>query len=190
MEAQVGERRVELRHMTTADQFLEALRGHAKVSRAARGQRWIVIIFAVLMAAMAVHFTSQGGYVDPVGLLLAVLFLLLGLVLVPRMTARAQQRIHEHQGERRITVDESGVCVETDHTLARFSWAAMSRYVETRRLFVLVSADKRASCLVFVPKRGTDGTDESERLRELLAAHLPATTAGRGMKRISPQPRT
>ncbi|WP_435212540.1 YcxB family protein [Streptomyces sp. bgisy034] len=169
---QVGERRVEIRHVTTADQFLEALRAHAKVSLAARRQRWFVAVVALLVAAMAVRITPQGGSVQPAGLLIAVLLLLFGLVLAPRMTARSQQRIHEVQGERRITVDESGVSVETDHTFARFGWPAMSRYVETRRLFVLVSADKRASCLVILPKQGVDGRDESVRLRALLDGHL------------------
>ncbi|MFI8087970.1 YcxB family protein [Streptomyces sp. NPDC086080] len=62
--------------------------------------------------------------------------------------------------------------VETDHTFARFDWPAMSRYVETRRLYVLVSADKRASCLVILPKRGVGGRDESVRSRALLDGHL------------------
>ncbi|WP_432135013.1 MULTISPECIES: YcxB family protein [unclassified Streptomyces] len=172
---QAGERRVEVRHTTTADQFREALRGHAKVSPAARRQRWSVLVVGAFLVVMAVHTTDDSIVVDPVSVFLAVLFLLFGLVGIRSMTARAQQRIHEAHGERRITVDESGVTVETAHTLTRYGWPSMSRYVETRHLFVLVSADKRASCLVILPKRGTDGTDHAAPLRDLLGAHLPAS---------------
>ncbi|MET9128577.1 hypothetical protein ACFU3O_01685 [Streptomyces antibioticus] len=44
-------------------------------------------------------------------------------------------------------MDESGVCVESVHTLSRTRWAALSWYVETRWLFVLFSADKEAAYL-------------------------------------------
>jgi hypothetical protein len=46
----------------------------------------------------------------------------------------------------------SGISIETDHTVARFAWSAMSRCLETRRLFVLLTADKGASCLISLPK--------------------------------------
>ncbi|MFR9797769.1 YcxB family protein [Streptomyces sp. MS06] len=176
---QVDERRVELRHTTTTGQFREAMRGHAKVSAAVRRQRVVVVVAAVLMAVMAVHTTPDEMYLDSVGAFFAVAFLLFGLVGLPWMTSRAQQRIHADRGEREITVEDSGVSVRTEHTLVRYGWGAMSRYVETRHLFVLVSADKRASCLVFLPKQGPDGTDESERLREIIGARLPAGRAAR-----------
>ncbi|WP_030860923.1 YcxB family protein [Streptomyces sp. NRRL S-37] len=175
----VGERRVEVRHATTADEWLEALRGHGKVSPAARWRRRFVIVVALVLAAMSFRVMPEGGSLNPFGLGGAALVLLITLVLAPRAAARAQQRIHEARGERVITVDASGVCVETAHTLSRTGWAALSRYVETRRLFVLVSADEQVACLVCVPKRSTDGQDRSEPLRALLDAHLPAAGEGR-----------
>ncbi|MBB4897588.1 YcxB family protein [Streptomyces griseomycini] len=175
----VGERRVEVRHATTADEWLEALRGHAKVSPAMRRRQWSVIVVALVLAALSFRVTPEGGSLDPFGLGGAALVLLIALVLAPRAAARAQQRIHGARGERRITVDESGVCVETAHTLSRTGWPALSRYVETRRLFVLVGADEQAACLVCVPKRSTDGTDRSGPLRALLDAHLPTARESR-----------
>ncbi|WP_432032093.1 YcxB family protein [Streptomyces antibioticus] len=167
--------RVEVRHVSTGDEWLEALRAHTKVSSAARRRRWFAMVAALVLVAMSVRITPEGGSLDPVGLGIAALLLSL-LVLMPRAAARAQQRNHAALGERRITVDESGVCVETAHTLSRTRWSALSRYVETRRLFVLFSADKQAACLICVPKRSADGTDRSEPLRALLDAHL--TRAG------------
>ncbi|MBN0044199.1 YcxB family protein [Streptomyces actuosus] len=170
---QVDGRRVEVRQVTTAAQYREALRGQMKVSPAARRQRMFFVVLALVMAALAVHPTPDGVGVDPVGMSLAAVWLLLGTFALRWLTARAQQRAHGHHGERRIVVDETGVSVETAHTFTRFAWPAMSRYVETRHLFVLASADKRASCVVFLPRQGVGGTDESERLRALFDAHLP-----------------
>ncbi|MEU3090374.1 YcxB family protein [Streptomyces massasporeus] len=169
----VGERRVELRHTATVDQYREALRAHAKVSRAARRQRWMVIAVAVLLVVSAVRLGPDGGRVYPVQLLLAVVFVLLAFVVLPRLQARRAYRTGVSRGgERRIVVDESGVSVETDHTAAHHGWPSLSRYVESRRLFVLLSGGKREACLVFVPKQDADGTDRSELLRALLMAHL------------------
>ncbi|NUV65042.1 YcxB family protein [Streptomyces sp. CAI-85] len=164
--------RVEVRHVSTGDEWVEALRAHAKVSSAARRKRWFAIVATLVLVAMSVRITPEGGSLDPVGLGIAALLLLSLLVLMPRAAARAQQRNHAALGERRITVDESGVCVETAHTLSRTRWSALSRYVETRRLFVLFSADKQAACLICVPKRSADGSDRSKPLRALRDAHL------------------
>lgn len=46
---QVGGWRVEVRHVTTADRFREALRAHARVSPAVRRQRWVAIAAAVVV---------------------------------------------------------------------------------------------------------------------------------------------
>ncbi|WP_415952364.1 hypothetical protein [Streptomyces sp. KLOTTS4A1] len=177
-EQQAGAARVELRHMTTAEQWLEALRGHAKVSPQARRQRLLLVLVALALVAMSVRVTATGVSVKPSAFVPAVVMLGLWLMM-RRLTARAQQRISAGLGARRITVDGSGVCVETAHVLTRFGWPAMSRYVETRQLFLLVSADKRASCLVFLPKVSADGTDRSAELRGLLDAQLPAVRGGR-----------
>ncbi|WP_406172731.1 hypothetical protein [Streptomyces sp. NBC_00996] len=168
------EARVELLHTATVDQFREALRAHAKVSPAARRQRWTVIVAALVIAASGVRLRPGGGTVHPLWPLTAAVFLFLVFVVSPRLRARQAHQVSAAKGGggRRIAVDGTGVSVETAHTFTRFAWPAMSRYVETRTLFVLLTADKSESCLVFLPKQSADGVDESARLRGLLGAHL------------------
>ncbi|MEU4350204.1 YcxB family protein [Streptomyces sp. NPDC023838] len=170
---------VQLVYRATADEFREGIRVLTKASPVGRRGKWIISVFGVVIAAPAVRIDSQGGSVNWVSLLFAVAFVTFGLVIAPRLQARRAHRHAEWEGERRVCVDAFGVTVTTRHTNGWSGWPAFSRYVETPRLFVLLSADPKRACVAFFPKRALPHPDGADRLRWILDQHLPRPTGKR-----------
>ncbi|MEW1694969.1 YcxB family protein [Streptomyces sp. NPDC091278] len=108
----------------------------------------------------------------------AVLFAGLGLVavlaaeLIPVTTARSVFRAVRGQGEGRALVDESGGRWITRDTDTVIRWPMLPRYVETPRLFVLLTARGASTGFAYLPKSGLAGPADADRLRALLDRHL------------------
>ncbi|MFG2284505.1 hypothetical protein ACGFOU_00255 [Streptomyces sp. NPDC048595] len=75
-----------------------------------------------------------------------------------------------HLGEHRVTVDPSGIgTVSERHTNHTESYG---RCVGGRRVFVLLTPDVWGAGVPILPKRGLSTPQDTERMRELLAAAL------------------
>ncbi|MEV4939028.1 YcxB family protein [Streptomyces zaomyceticus] len=104
----------------------------------------------------------------------AVELLLLGLVavgaaeLVPWGTARSVFLMARSQGEVRAVVDEDGGRWITRDTDVRVRWAMLPRYVETPRLFVLLTARRNGTGFAYLPKSGFADPADADRLRAVL----------------------
>ncbi|MFF8836847.1 YcxB family protein [Streptomyces sp. NPDC015130] len=95
-----------------------------------------------------------------------------GAELTPWLTARAFFMAVRSQGEATAVVDEAGGRWSLPDTETTIRWALMPRYVETPRLFVLLTADRTGSGFAYLPKRGLAGPGEEERLRALLDRNI------------------
>ncbi|MFF5917448.1 YcxB family protein [Streptomyces flavochromogenes] len=104
----------------------------------------------------------------------AVEMVLLGLValaaaeLVPWGTARSVFLMARSQGEARAVVDEDGGRWITRDTDIVVRWAMLPRYVETPRLFVLLTARRAGTGFAYLPKSGLADPAGIDRLRAVL----------------------
>ncbi|WP_329623556.1 YcxB family protein [Streptomyces sp. NBC_01255] len=108
----------------------------------------------------------------------AVKLVALGLVavvaaeLAPWLTARSFFLAVRAQGEATAVVDDDGARWTSRDTDTTIRWALMPRYVETPRLFVLLTAKKSGSGFAYLPKRGLAGPGEVDRLRAVLDRNI------------------
>lgn len=104
----------------------------------------------------------------------AVEMTLLGLVavaaaeLVPWGTARSLFLMIRSQGEAKAVVDEDGGRWTTRDTDVMIRWAMLPRYVETPRLFVLLTARRTGTGFAYLPKSGLADPAAVDRLRMVL----------------------
>ncbi|MFJ2777052.1 YcxB family protein [Kitasatospora sp. NPDC087315] len=162
--------RLELSYRPTAEDFREALTARAKISATGRRTRWLLTVAAVCAVVGSVlSVTSGEGVSSSLVVMLLVTLLLLAL---PWLQARQFHRLTEGKGEYRAVVDDSGVTVSTEQSSSTLTWQAAPRFVETPRLFVLLSGDRNASCLTLLPKRGIAEGADVDRLRAVLERHL------------------
>ncbi|WP_055603559.1 YcxB family protein [Streptomyces aureus] len=88
--------------------------------------------------------------------------------LVPWATARSLFLMARSQGEARAVVDEDGGRWITRDTDIVIRWAMLPRYVETPRLFVLLTARRTGTGFGYLPKSGLADPADVDRLREIL----------------------
>ncbi|MFE9406317.1 YcxB family protein [Streptomyces sp. NPDC006530] len=161
---------VVLRYRLTAADYKEALIARTKGSASARRSRRLSIVSCVL----GVFFVALLAVTDseiPVPLLvIPVAFALLQWG-TPRLQSRQFGKLAQAHGDYRTTVTESDVTVAHQQATGTMTWQAAPRYVETSRLFVLLSGDKNATCLTILPKRAVQDEATVERLRALLDRH-------------------
>ncbi|WP_395360523.1 YcxB family protein [Streptomyces sp. YH02] len=81
------------------------------------------------------------------------------------MAARAQG------GEARAVVDADGGRWTARNADTAIRWALLPRYVETDRLFVLLTPRKTGSGFAYLPKHGLADPADADRLRALLDRH-------------------
>ncbi|MFE4977917.1 YcxB family protein [Kitasatospora sp. NPDC056651] len=177
MDEQVGsahgpavDERIELTYTPTSGDMREALAARTRSTRAGRrGRVLLYVVVGCAVLATVSGFATRDGVDVP-----AVVMLVVGVALLrmmPWLQARQFHRLAADKGEFRVTVEASGVTVANRHSSNTLTWQATPRYLETPRLFVLLSGDRNNSCLTVLPKRGTADPD---RLRALLARY--ATT--------------
>ncbi|MFB7993919.1 YcxB family protein [Streptomyces sp. NPDC056002] len=163
--------RVELEYQLTRQDMRQALRARAKVSAAERRLRIITAVVAVLMAANAVLRLADGRGPD-FQLALGVYAVVALGVLRPLLMVRQFLKLATRHGGCRTLADDRGVTVTNAGGSNALNWTAASRYAETRDTFVLLSADKNASCLTVLPKRGAREAGGVDTLRALLDRHI------------------
>ncbi|MEU1075158.1 MULTISPECIES: hypothetical protein [unclassified Streptomyces] len=163
---------VQLVCQATGEEFREATQVLLQASPAGRNNRRLLIAFGLF--PLALNLGMDRGAFDLFPLLFSALFLSYALVFAPRLQARQAHRRAQAEGPRYITVEPSGLTVATAHQRQWSGWPTFSGYVETPRLFVVLSADKK--CMTFLPKHAVQAAGEpdgADRLRRILARHLP-----------------
>ncbi|MFD5118054.1 YcxB family protein [Streptomyces sp. NPDC058385] len=163
--------RVELEYELTRQDMRQALRARAKVSASERRLRIITVVIAVLMVASAVIQLSDGSELNFQMGLGVYAVVMLG-VLRPLLMARQFHKLATRHGGSRALVDDRSVTVTNAGGSSELNWTAAPRYAETSDTFVLLSADKNASCLTVLPKRGAREAREADALRALLDRHI------------------
>ncbi|MFE4367177.1 hypothetical protein ACFRMN_02785 [Streptomyces sp. NPDC056835] len=104
-------------------------------------------------------------------------FLLIACLLLAAfrwLTALALLGYARHLGEHRVTVDSSGIRTTTERHKHETGWQFYGRGFEGRRVFVLLTPDVWGAGVLILPKRGLAAPQDADRLRELIAGHLPA----------------
>ncbi|MFD0506403.1 YcxB family protein [Streptomyces chiangmaiensis] len=161
---------VELVYKPVARDYATALRARAGASRAGKLRKvaFVCVLFALFMETL---LALTGSHVDRglVGWMALVVVLLL---LQPWMQGRQLFRFAQRQGTFRASVADTGLTVTTDNSTVNVNWTMQPRYRETPGLFVLLSADKNATGLTILPKRGAQHPADVDRLRAILDQHL------------------
>ncbi|MFI0818125.1 YcxB family protein [Streptomyces sp. NPDC021098] len=171
----MGEQRaVELVYRTTVDDMTEALRARARHSTDGRSTRVLLVCGAVILAlGLATAVAAGGGGRMPWMLVVAGVVLIYGSYRAPVITAKRFGKLLDAQGEFRAVVGETGIEIATAHSTTALGWQMYPRYLETQGLFVLLSADRGATGLAVLPKRGViGGPYEVDRLRSVFDQRL------------------
>ncbi|MFH9722039.1 YcxB family protein [Streptomyces sp. NPDC017254] len=149
----------------------EAVRAALKATRWWRAFRWTarggcaLALVAAVLALLPLPEREPGT---------AALMTALGLVavgaaeLIPWATARGFFPLVRGQGEARAVVDEDGGRWSTRDSETTIRWAMLPRYVETPRLFVLLTGRRAGTGFAYLPKSGLGDPADVDRLREVL----------------------
>ncbi|MET7610074.1 YcxB family protein [Streptomyces seoulensis] len=162
---------VELMYRPVAADFTAALRARHKVGRLGWLQRWAPYSVGISFVVWAALFVARGE-TPPVGWTVGLLLAVAVLLLSPWLSGRQLQRLSDAQGVFRATVTEDGLTLANDTSSASLTWAALPRYLETPRLFVLLSADPNATGFTVLPKHGLPDRASTDRLRGILDRHI------------------
>lgn len=171
----MGEQRaVELVYRTTVDDMTEALRARARHTAQGRVARVAPVFGAVVLGVgIATAILTRGGERTPWLLLLAGAMVMYASRRAPVVQAKQFRELFDEQGESRVVVSETGIEMATANSTTTLGWQMYPRYLETQGLFVLLSADKGATGLAVLPKRGVAGGPyEVDRLRNVFDQRL------------------
>ncbi|MFJ6772574.1 YcxB family protein [Kitasatospora sp. NPDC091257] len=161
---------VEVRYTPTAADFREAFAAWDRRTVAGRRSRRAVYTVAAGGTAVAGLLAVLGGTV----LLLAALLVMVALLVVlagPGTRVRRVTRAAADKGEFRVLLDDDGVVVSTEASVTEFSWPEQRYYLETPRLFLLLTGNEETGVLTMLPKRGAD---DLRGLGELIDRHATA----------------
>ncbi|MET8543819.1 YcxB family protein, partial [Kitasatospora sp. NPDC004799] len=93
------------------------------------------------------------------------------VLLAPRRRVRQAMRMVADKGAFRVLLDDDGVVVGNEVSVAEFGWPDQRYHLETPGLFLLLGGDEETRVLTMVPKRGTEDVGQ---LRELIERHSVA----------------
>ncbi|WP_338496494.1 YcxB family protein [Streptomyces sp. SJL17-4] len=149
----------------------EAVRVRLRATRWWRVLRWAArgaCALAFGVAALALFLPREPEPGKAVEMILLGLVALAAAELAPWATARSVFLMARSQGEARAVVDEDGGRWITRDTDVVVRWAMLPQYVETPRLFVLLTARRTGTGFAYLPKSGLAGPADLDRLREIL----------------------
>ena len=166
--------RVEIRYPLAFADVREAVRIRMPALlwwRLVRWSAWGACVLSVLVAILVLlpPTPEPGAAVKQVAIGLVAVA---AAELAPWVVARSYFVMVRSQGEATAVVDEDGARWSSRDTETTIRWALLPRYVETPRLFVLLTAEKTGSGFAYLPKRGLTGPGEVDRLRALLERHI------------------
>ncbi|MFJ5707768.1 MULTISPECIES: YcxB family protein [unclassified Streptomyces] len=167
--------RIELAYPAALVDVREAVRislGAARWWRVLRGVAYGTSVLAFLIAALELLLPGEpdAGTVAEMAGLGAGLVVLVRLM--PWAVARTFLRAARAQGgDARAVVDAEGGRWTSRDTDTVIRWAMLPRYVETDRLFVLLTPRRAGTGFAYLPKHGLADAADADRLRALLDRH-------------------
>ncbi|MFD4372082.1 YcxB family protein [Streptomyces sp. NPDC058486] len=166
--------RIELAYPAVFADVREAVRVSLRAARWWRVLRWVAYVPAVLALLIAVLELLLPGEPDA-GTVAEMTGLAVAAVAVLHLTAWAVAwavfRAVRGQGEARAVVDAEGGRWTARDIQQTIRWGLLPRYVETDRLFVLLTPRNTGSGFAYLPKHGLAGPADADRLRALLDRH-------------------
>ncbi|GAA3059471.1 hypothetical protein GCM10017562_25580 [Streptomyces roseofulvus] len=167
--------RVELAYPALPADVREAVRVALGAAAWWRGLRWLAYgsaVLAFLIAALELLLPGEpdaGTVAEMAGLGTAAIVV---VRLMSRAVARAFLRAARAQGgDARVVVDAEGGRWTSRDTDTVIRWAMLPRYVETDRLFVLLTPRRAGTGFAYLPKHGLADPADADRLRALLDRH-------------------
>ncbi|MEV7617655.1 YcxB family protein [Streptomyces sp. NPDC089799] len=154
----IGEASFSVTGDVSRDEYTEA----AKAAGLFRRGRAVAALGTVFLAAASVSPSRDRLTVHPVFLGIAVLYGLVGLVVLPRWAVARGFHTGRAAEEKRAVVDREGITVFRGDESMRLTWDDVRWYHETPRVHVLVSRRRRRTCLLVLPKRLFTTPGESE----------------------------
>ncbi|WP_327676879.1 YcxB family protein [Streptomyces sp. NBC_00467] len=143
---------------------------HSPAGRWAFRVLWGVGIFLGLV--IAINVAIKGTDSPALGVLRLMVTVIVIAIVCRWLMALGLLGYARHLGEHRVTLDPSGISTvsvrHTNHT----GWEFYGRWVEGRRVFVLLTPDVWGAGVLILPKRGLSTPQDAERVRELLVAGL------------------
>lgn len=127
------------------------------------------LLFGIVPRDLAVFFLG-------VGVLVAVLM----VVLPPLLVAMARSGNPLARGNRSHVLDDDGIHTTLATAQSLLRWGAMDRVRETRRFFLLYSANQ---CVCYLPKQHIDAPEDVDGVRDLLRRRV-----GAGAPAVEPAP--
>ncbi|MEU2544464.1 YcxB family protein [Streptomyces roseolus] len=166
--------RIELTYLPVLADVREAVRVTLDAARWWRALRRVAYGAAALAFLVAALELLLPGEPDP-GTVAEMAGLGAAAVAVVRLmgpaVARAAFLAVRAQGEARAVVDAEGGRWTARDVEQVIRWPMLPRYVETDRLFVLLTPRRTGSGFAYLPKHGLAGPADAERLRALLDRH-------------------
>ncbi|WP_405853523.1 YcxB family protein [Streptomyces sp. NBC_00090] len=166
--------RIELAYPPDFGDVREAVRVRLRATfwwRLLRWTSWGGGVLAFLVAGLAlVPPSPEPGT--------TALMVALGLVAVgcaeslPWVTAQSLFRLIRAQGDATAVVDEDGARWASRDTETTIRWALLPRYVETPRLFVLLTGKQSGTGFAYLPKHGLADPADADRLRAVLDRNI------------------
>ncbi|MFJ6630134.1 YcxB family protein [Streptomyces sp. NPDC091376] len=131
---------------------------------------WVVGIFLGLV--IVANVATRGINSPALGVLRFTVTVVLIMIACRWLMALALLGYARHLGEHRVTVDRRGIGTVSERHTNHTGWEFYGRCVESRRVFVLLTPDVWGAGVLLLPKRGLSAPQDTERMRELLAAAL------------------
>ncbi|MGI5401736.1 YcxB family protein [Streptomyces sp. CA-135486] len=143
---------------------------HSPVGRWGYRVLWVVGIFLGLV--IAINVAAKGIDSPALGVLRFTVTVIVIMIACRWLMALGLLGYARHLGEHHVTVDRSGIGTVTERHTNHTGWGFYGRWVEGRRVFVLLTPDVWGAGVLILPKRGLSTPQDTERMRELLAAAL------------------
>ncbi|MEU3610515.1 YcxB family protein [Streptomyces sp. NPDC035033] len=163
--------RVELAYSAVLADVREAVRIRLRTTLWWRALRWAAYGTAALALAIVLLELLLPGEPDA-GTVAKMAGLGLAAVAVVELMGPAVAlvffRAVRAQGDVRAVLDDDSGRWTSRDTDTAIRWAMLPRYVETDRLFVLLTAGQAGSGFAYLPKHGLAGPADADRLRALL----------------------
>jgi len=175
----------------TSQDIVDAVRllNKAQTPRKRALAGWIIIwiVVAVIMflyishAQRALRGGTTTSALDPWRILMSPLAMIAFIALVAHLwlrfisPIRVWKRSPRLQQPQSITIDDTGIRLESVNSSTHWNWSAFRRLRETETLFV---ADLEAPQMLIVPKRALASSAALDELRSVLRTHIAEFAGG------------
>ncbi|MCX4824616.1 YcxB family protein [Streptomyces sp. NBC_01142] len=168
---------VQFTYTVTLREIADGLKLQLRHSPVGRwGYRVLRVVGIFLALVIAINVAAKGIDSPALGLLQFTVTVIVIMIACRWLMALGLLGYARHLGEHRVTVDQSGIGTVSERHTNHTGWEFYGRCIEGRRVFVLLTPDVWGAGVLILPKRGLSAPQDTERMRELLAAALIDST--------------